>query len=164
MAPLPTVRLAASRPFTFTGVDYAVFICMVTWAVHLEVVSDYSAPTFLMAFKRFTSRRGLCREVFSDNGTTFKGADSELRHLFHEAPSFSQEVSAAVANDGTTWHFIPPRAPHFGELWEAAVKCFKHHLRRVVENATLTFEELPPYALKSKLAWTPGQWALSGVT
>ena len=163
MAPLPTVRLAPSRPFISTGVDYAgplavrtskgrghrsdkgyvaVFVCMVTRAVHLQVVLDYSAPTFLMAFKRFTSRRGLCREVFSDNGTTFKGADSELRRLFHEASSFSQEVSAAVAIDGTTWHFIPPRTPHFGGLWEAAVKCFKHHLRLVVRDATLTFEEL----------------------
>ena len=162
MAPLPTVRLAPSRPFTSTGVDYAgpfavrtskgrgqrsskgyvaIFVCMVTRAVHIEVVSDYSAPTFLMAFWRFTSRRGLCREVFSDNGTTFQGADSELRRLFQEASSFSQEVASALTCDGISWSFIPPRAPHFGGIWEAAVKCFKHHLRRVVGEATLTYDE-----------------------
>ena len=162
MAPIPSVRTAPSRPFTSAGVDYAgpfavrtskcrgqrsekgyvaVFICMITRAVHLEVVSDYSAPTFLMAFRRFTARRGLCQEVYSDQGTTFQGADSELKRLFQESSSFSQEVADTLANDGTTWNFIPPRAAHFGGLWEAEVKCFNHHLQRVLGEATLTFEE-----------------------
>ena len=92
MAPLPAVRLHPARPFTYTGVDYAgpfntrayrgrghtsfksyvaVFVCMVTRAVHLELVSDYTTRTFLAAFRRFTSRRGMCHTVYSDHGTTF---------------------------------------------------------------------------------------------
>ena len=145
MAPIPSVRTAPSRPFTSAGVDYAgpfdvrtskgrgqrsekgyvaVFICMITRAVHLEVVSDYSAPTFFMAFRRFTACHGLCREVYSDRGMTFQGADSELKRLFQESSSFSQEVADTLANDGTTWNFISPRAPHFGGLWKATVKCW----------------------------------------
>ncbi|GFY09045.1 integrase catalytic domain-containing protein [Trichonephila clavipes] len=39
------------------------------------------------------------------------------------------------------WHFIPPRSPNFGGLWESGVKSFKTHLKRVAENSNLTLEE-----------------------
>lgn len=163
MAPLPAYRVAPQRVFAYTGLDFAgpfpilfsrgrgakstkgyiaIFVCMVVRAVHIEVVSDLSSVAFLAAFRRFTARRGLCKMVFSDNGTNFKGAATEIDKLFQQASSVSQEVAAALAKDGVIWSFIPPRAPHFGGLWEAAVKSFKHHFKRVIGDTTLTFEEM----------------------
>ncbi|XP_024872247.1 uncharacterized protein LOC112454856, partial [Temnothorax curvispinosus] len=166
MGNLPRGRVTPARPFLRTGVDYAgpilvrtskgrghrahkafiaVFICLASKAVHLEAVSDYTTEAFLAAFRRFTSRRGLCAEVFSDCGTNFVGADRVLREFFRAASPDGRHIANAVTDQGIRWHFNPPAAPHFGGLWEAAVKSTKHHLRRVIGETTLTFEELSTF-------------------
>ncbi|XP_076660363.1 uncharacterized protein LOC143363701 [Halictus rubicundus] len=78
--------------------------------------------------------------MYSDNGTTFVGADRELCRAYR-ATIRNSEFLNKTASDGVAWHFIPPSAPHFGGLWEAGVKSIKHHLRRVVGARTFTFEE-----------------------
>ena len=40
------------------------------------------------------------------------------------------------------WRYTPEHAHHFGGLWEAAVKSFKHRFQRIVGGVWLTFEEL----------------------
>lgn len=164
MGDLPDSRVTPSKPFANTGVDFcgpiyvrdgrrrgakrikayvAIFICMAVKAVHLEVVSDLSTDAFLNAFKRFISRRGRPANVYSNNGTNFVGPNRELekcRELFDLEQSKRRILDHAVS-EGVRWHFIPARAPHFGGLWEAAVKSFKNHFYKTAAEAAMTFEE-----------------------
>ena len=62
----------------------------------------------------------------------------ELFSQPHQATS--QAIQTALATDGVEWRFNPPSAPHFLGRWEAAVKSVKHHLRRVIGDATVMSE------------------------
>ncbi|XP_044597715.1 uncharacterized protein LOC123274229, partial [Cotesia glomerata] len=159
MAPLPASRVTPSLVFETTGVDYAgpitlktfqgrgtktfkgwiaVFVCFSTSAIYLEVVSDYSTEGFLKAFRRFVSRREICKTLRSDCGTNFKGADKELRRLFSQATSCSKDMQRLLAHDGTNWKFNPPGTPHMGGKWEPAVKSVKRHLQKSISDTSFT--------------------------
>ncbi|XP_053968803.1 uncharacterized protein LOC128870229 [Anastrepha ludens] len=92
--------------------------------------------------QRFIGRRGMPRKIYSDNATNFVGADRKLRELRDAFEAQQTEVQKYATDEGFTFAFIPPRAPHFGGLWEAAVKSAKHLLVRAIGNALLTAEEL----------------------
>ncbi|XP_050293840.1 uncharacterized protein LOC126734311 [Anthonomus grandis grandis] len=161
MGNLPECRVSAYQPvFTYTGIDYAgpieirdrktrnpkllkayicIFICMSTKCIHLECVTDLTSQSFILVLRRFVARRGKLLHLYSDNGTNFVGANSILRQFFE---SNSDRIDSALSSEGINWHFIPPRAPNFGGLWESGIKCVKYHLKRVIGEAKLTYEEL----------------------
>lgn len=163
MAPLPSDRCILSVPFQTTGIDFAgpfelktstlrnapyikgyvcVFVCFSTKAIHLEACSDLSTAAFRAAFTRFVGRRGLPYRIVSDNGRNFLGASRELGREFAKfIKSASADVAQTYIAQGFEWSFIPPHAPYMGGLWEAAVKSFKFHLKRISGSHKFTFEE-----------------------
>lgn len=158
---LPKQRITPCRPFLNVAVDYAgpfhikvglarskqlvkaylcVFICLVTKALHLELVTDLTTKSFLNAFKRFVSRRGKSLHIYSDNGTTFVSANRELSNFLSQVQCQNSFYNF-FTNEVINWHFIPPRSPPFGGIWESAIKAVKYHMRRTIGNASLTYEE-----------------------
>ncbi|XP_018793997.1 PREDICTED: uncharacterized protein LOC108972025 [Bactrocera latifrons] len=80
--------------------------------------------------------------MFSDNATNFVGADRKPRELKEAFLAQATELKGFAAEEGFSFTFIPPRAPHFGGLWEAAVKSAQHLIVRAIGNVLLTAEEL----------------------
>lgn len=160
---LPKQRTTPSRAFTITGVDFcgpvylkpahrraaarkafiAVFICFASKAVHLELVCDLSSEAFIAALRRFISRRGIPTEIHSDNGTNFRGANNTLIELYRLLENnHTREAIIKECNlKRIRWYFIPPRAPSFGGLWEAAVKTAKTSLAKTLGNTQLSYED-----------------------
>jgi len=149
-APLPMVRTSDVPPFTVTGIDFTgalyvqqntreqkvyicLFTCATTRAIHLEVVTDLSTHTFLLAFRRFTSRRSLPQTVISDNGSTYLAAAEELSSLFA-----SEELKETLSRQGVQWKFIPKRAPWYGGFWERLVGLTKMSLKKVLGRAHIS--------------------------
>ncbi|XP_055590334.1 uncharacterized protein LOC129742461 [Uranotaenia lowii] len=161
---LPAQRVIPGRPFEVTGVDYAgplylkpahflapalkayicLFVCFTTKGVHIELASDLSTHTFLNALRRFIARRGKPAHLHSDNGKNFEGAKNELIELYRMLNNTKNrdQIENVCASEGIQWHLTPPKAPHFGGLWEAAVKVAKKHLFRQLGPTKLSFEDM----------------------
>ena len=159
MGNLPQKRITVDFPFINSGVDYAgplyilnrkgrgsrlekcylcLFICFTTKALHLELVTNLTSEYYILALKRFISRRGKPHCIFSDHGRNFVGAKRELTSFLSKE---SHSIINYASSNGIEFKFIPPYAPHFGGLWEAGVKSCKHHITRVLGNSHLTYEE-----------------------
>ena len=165
MADLPEVRVTPAHSFSSVGVDYAgpfvykegnrrkptickgyvaVYVCLSTKAVFFDLVCDLTTDDFLASLRRFSSIYGVPARVFSDNGSNFVGARSELvrlKKLLHST-STQQSLQQFSFDKDCQWSFSPSRAPHFGGLWEAAVKSMKTLLLKTTGSQTLWHDEL----------------------
>ncbi|XP_066258252.1 uncharacterized protein [Euwallacea similis] len=161
MGDLPEQRLTHSHPFDVVGVDYAgpfllksragcgtkisksyvgLFVCFLTKAVHLELVTDLSKESFILSSHRFSARRSKLSVIYSDNGSNFVAAYSGLKKLGQFIKQNKNKLTSGICKKEIERHFIPPQSPHFSGLWEAGIKSMKVHLKREVSNTPLTFE------------------------
>ena len=64
--------------------------------------------SFLNAFFRMVYRRGLPKDVLSDNGTNIVGANNELQELSGLDREKIQEKQCAIALNGNSTRLLPP--------------------------------------------------------
>ena len=166
MGMLPSERTTpGNATFTDTGIDFAgpftlklghtrkpvkvqayicVFVCLATKAVHLEVTTDLTTETFIACLKRFIARRNCPTTIYSDSGPNFVGAHNQLNQLykFLEDEKNQSVINQYLLKNRVTWTHSPARAPHFGGLWESAVKSMKRHLKKIMGSLLFSYEEL----------------------
>ena len=154
--PLPVYRVRDAPAFTFSGVDFAgpitvrsngpsktekawisLFTCLATRAVHLDIVLDMTAETFIRCLKRFAARRGLPQKIISDNGKTFKATANYLKSMFE-----SDVVKNYLAEGGCKWSFNVEKAPWWGGVFERMVKSTERCLKKVLGRACFNHDEL----------------------
>lgn len=82
--------------------------------------------------------------MFSDNGTNFVGARNKMQEVLKmlQDCNYHESITRELAKEGIQWHFNPPSAPHFGGLWESAVRSAKHHLVKVIGDTPVTPEDM----------------------
>ena len=156
---------STTLPFSVVGLDFAgpffcnrgnprkptlikayacLYVCFITKAIHIELVSNLTSEAFLASFYRFAARRGCPSKVYSDNGTNFTGAQRELNkiHQLLQTAETRDQIHHYSSQHQIDWSFSPSRAPHFGGLWEAGVRSMKTLLKKIVGSHHLSFEEL----------------------
>ena len=157
MAPLPRQRVAIDDPFSQVGIDYTgvikyrkrnkqvadcylvIFTCLVTRAVHIEVVSTMDAYEFILAFQRMVYQRGNPKNVFTDNALYFKKASKDLGENYARN---NKDIQALQDKYKFKWHFTVPYHSSGSGVWERMVRSVKTPLRKVLGNALVTYTEL----------------------
>ena len=154
IAPLPEFRVREAPPFSKVGVDFAgpvyvknqesmvkayiaLFTCCIARALHLELVENLNALTFINCLRRFSARRGTPSLLVTDNAKTFKASAKFIKKLLK-----NELVQNHFSSKGIMWRFNLERAAWFGGLFERMIGTVKRSMRKVLGNAKLNFEEL----------------------
>ena len=159
MADLPVGRMAFNQPpFTHTGVDLfgpvfikegrkrlkrwvVLFTCLTVRAIHLEVAETCETDSFINSLRRFVNRRGCPSIMYSDQGTNFQGATSELKEVVTKL-RHDPKVKDFATSLKITWNFNPPASPHMGGIWERLVRSVKEVMTGIAGKHTLTDPQL----------------------
>ena len=160
MADLPADRVTPDDPpFTNTGLDLfgvfyvkrgrgqekrygIVFSCLVSRAVHIEVVSSMSTNSFLCALRRFLARRGQVRVIRSDRGTNFVGANNELAAEWEQLTKSDGVIHETLLQRKIGWIFNVPEASTHGGVWERVIRTIRKVLNALMTEQVFTEETL----------------------
>ena len=143
MSDLPPERLTPAAPFTYSGMDVfgpfhvkegrkevkrwgLVFTCLSSRAIHLETLNKMDTDSFINGLRRFTCRRGKVRQLYSDQGTNFIGANNEFQSTLNE----DTVKSFLLKNDCDliSFNFNVPSASHMGGVWERQIRTVRSTL------------------------------------
>ena len=161
MAPLPAQRVTPARLFSFTGLDYAGPFAVRTskgrgQRGHIYIYGDKSR-TYRGSFRLHnchlpTRLPTVCLPTWSlpyDLQRQWYDVSRCSCRAAPPVPANFRVLPGGGSGRGSERRDVDvhpsSRPPHCGGLWEAAVKAFKHHLRRVVGEAKLTFEEFSTF-------------------
>ena len=149
MANLPSSRVEPAPQFSYCAVDYsgpwyikegrkevkmygALFTCLASRAIHIEVAYSKETDLFLQALRCFISRRGPIRELHSDQGTNFVAAENELKAAFQEMDD--EKIKAKLLKENIDWIRNPATASNFGRVWGRQIRSLWNIMAAVMKQ------------------------------
>ena len=100
-------------------------------------MKNSTTEQFLSAFRRFISRRGTTKFVFSDNASNLKWAERTLDYIFEH-----RDVQQFLYTKQIKWSNILAKAPWFSAIYERLIKTVKKCLKKTIKNSKVTVNEL----------------------
>ena len=149
MANLPISRVEPAPPFSYCAVDCfgpwyvkegrrevkrygTLFTCMASRAIHIEVAHSMETDSFLQALRRVIARRGPIRELRSDQGTNFVGAENELKRALQEMDD--EKIKAELLKHNIDWVRNPATASNFGGAWERQIRSVRNIMAALMKQ------------------------------
>lgn len=112
----------------------ALFTCLTTRAVHIEIAHSLNVDSCLLCFSKFINRRGRPRHIYCDRGTNFIATERILKQELQKVES--ELIANSLVSPSMTFHFNTPLSPHMGGAWERLVKAVKISLYAALPSRT----------------------------
>uniref|UniRef100_A0A1I7TE92 Integrase catalytic domain-containing protein n=1 Tax=Caenorhabditis tropicalis TaxID=1561998 RepID=A0A1I7TE92_9PELO len=157
---LPSVRTQTCRPFQYVGLDYfgpithktatgstgklwvMLVTCLVTRAIHLEIIPDNTTSSFLLAMRRFVGRRGAPKTILSDNAPAFSLGYAMINADIKTMVNSSQSLTTYLASKEIEIRQITPFAPWQGGVYERMVAIVKNMFYKTIGRLHLSYIEI----------------------
>ena len=150
MADLPDDRTEPSPPFTYCGMDCfgpfyvkegrreckrygLLFTCMSSRAVHIEMLDDMTTDAFINALRCFIELREAVRQLRSDQGSNFVGAQHELKEALKEIKH--ERLQTYLADQGCDFVMNVPHASHMGGVCERQIRTIRSVLNAILHQS-----------------------------
>ena len=171
MSPLPEIRMDKSVAWKHVGVDYvgpitvkhdckekqygqqkcndhdlhkvwgAVFTCMTSRSLNVELIKSCTTFDFLGAFRRHVADHGRPDTFYSDQAKNFTAADKQLKQVLVKSKEEIQNFTYAD-NYPITWRYSSPTAPWANGCTERLVGIFKKQLQIALQKIPQTYDNL----------------------
>ena len=152
IADLPNDQVKEAPPFTYCSVDLfkpffvkerrsemkryeALFACLASRAVHIELVASMETDSFIMALRRVIARTGNILMIRSDNSSNFIGDKNELCKAFNEMDH--TKISSFLQDNGPDWLIWiknTPTASHMGGVWGQQIRSARNILSSLLKT------------------------------
>ncbi|RCN51427.1 integrase core domain protein [Ancylostoma caninum] len=148
------------HPFYNCGIDYAgpfltkghddetkvwiaLFTCLNTRAIYIDIATSLSATSFLNILRRFISSNGCPRWILSDNAPAFTSVASALAPIQSQQ---NQNLLNYCSHHDIRFKFISAFAPWQGGVYERMIKTFKSAFKAAIRNRKLGLDEFATLA------------------
>ena len=131
------IKGGAKRRPTYQKTYVAIFVCLQTKSCHVELVSNLTAEAFVAVLRRFVSRGKPC-QIWSDNAQPASPAPTKISRnstVTYKKQKLKQTSRISVPHKILVGNLALPQVQN-------GVKACKHHLKRIVGQSKLNFEEL----------------------
>ena len=116
------------------------YTCAVSRAVHLELVWDLTTESFVRSFRRFISRKGMCRVIYSDNASSFKKAEKDIK--FYLELMKGKAFQSYLTEHNIEWKYILECSPWWGGFYERLMKSIKTPLKKILGKSRIDVDEM----------------------
>ena len=144
--------MSEESPFTYCGVDLfgsflvkdgrkevkrygALYICLSSRAIHIEIVYSLSTDSFIMSLRRLVGRRSNVRIIRSDNRSNLVGASTELTRAYQEMDHI--KIDNFLKENGGEWMIWkrnPPLSSNMGGVWERQIRSARAILNSLLKT------------------------------